>query len=259
MKRDFKGVWIVKEIWENKDLTWMEKLFFVEIDSLDNENNCFASNKYFADFFNLSISRVSQIINELKNKGFIDISYIREGRQIKKRVLSILKGGIQYSKGGYLENAKDNNTNINNTNIKEGFNEKPNHQLNEEPKIEKPFKEEKEKKSLTISKKEKEALIQFDFFWKEYHKTTGKLKTDKESAIKYWIKLSLNERRMAYSNIKNFYNSIKNKNDKEYIKKAYTYLRDKIFNNEFKKEEANPEIPKHHYDPNNDPSNIPVN
>jgi len=34
MNRDFKGVWIPKEVWINKDLTWMEKLFLVEIDSL---------------------------------------------------------------------------------------------------------------------------------------------------------------------------------------------------------------------------------
>ena len=35
MNRDFKGVWIPKEVWLDDKLSWMEKLFLVEIDSLD--------------------------------------------------------------------------------------------------------------------------------------------------------------------------------------------------------------------------------
>lgn len=50
MERDFKGIWIPKEIWLNTHLTMNEKLFLVEIDSLDNEKGCFASNDYFAEF-----------------------------------------------------------------------------------------------------------------------------------------------------------------------------------------------------------------
>jgi len=69
--RNFKGVWIDKSIWENQGLTWMEKLFLVEIHSLDNENGCFASNNYFANLFNLSKGRCSQIINSLKEKNYI--------------------------------------------------------------------------------------------------------------------------------------------------------------------------------------------
>jgi hypothetical protein len=33
--RDFKGVWIPKEIWINTDLSIIEKVLLVEIDSLD--------------------------------------------------------------------------------------------------------------------------------------------------------------------------------------------------------------------------------
>jgi hypothetical protein len=133
MERNFKGVWIPKEIWLNKELTWMEKLFFVEIDSLDNEHGCFASNDYFASFFDLSKPRCSQIINSLINKEYIKAEYERNGKEIKKRVLNIFNRGIKYSKlgikntkEGYLENAKDNNTYINNTinKRKPGF-EKP--------------------------------------------------------------------------------------------------------------------------------------
>jgi hypothetical protein len=44
MNRDFKGVWIPKDVWLDHNLTWMEKLLLVEIDSLDAEKGCFASN-----------------------------------------------------------------------------------------------------------------------------------------------------------------------------------------------------------------------
>ena len=52
--RDFKGIWIPKEIWLNKNLKLIEKIFLVEIDSLDNEDGCYASNKYFAEFFGIT-------------------------------------------------------------------------------------------------------------------------------------------------------------------------------------------------------------
>jgi len=115
MKRDFKGIWIPAQIWLNKDLNLIEKCFLVEIDSLDNLDGCFASNGYFAEFFGVSKSRCSQIIKSIESKKLISIQYHYEGKQIIKRVLRILKGGIKNIKGGYLENAEDNNTKVNNT------------------------------------------------------------------------------------------------------------------------------------------------
>lgn len=132
-KRAFKGIWIPKEIWLNKDLTLQEKIILVEIDSLDNDNGCFASNKYFSDFFGISTGRISQIINDLSKKGYLNIEYQKKDKQILGRVIKIQSppfpkvfrklnrgylenddGGIKYSKEGYLENAKDNNIYINN-------------------------------------------------------------------------------------------------------------------------------------------------
>jgi len=45
-KRDFKGIWIPKEIWFLEELSHMERILFAEIDSLDNERGCIASNEY---------------------------------------------------------------------------------------------------------------------------------------------------------------------------------------------------------------------
>lgn len=72
--RDFKGIWIPKEIWLSDQLSLMEKVLFVEIHSLDNERGCFASNKYFADFFGIHPRRIAGHIASLKAKGFISVS-----------------------------------------------------------------------------------------------------------------------------------------------------------------------------------------
>ena len=116
--RDFKGIWIPKEIWLNKDLKLIEKIFLVEIDSLDNEVGCFASNKYFAEFFNISKGRCSQIISKLQEKELILIAFERDGKLIvsrKIKVVNKLKGVVNKCVKGYLINDKDNNTYTNNT------------------------------------------------------------------------------------------------------------------------------------------------
>ena len=125
MNRDFKGIWLPKEIWLNKDLTVMEKLFLVEIDSLDNENGCFASNAHFSNFFDLSKARCTQIIKSLESKKMISILIERDGKIISKRVIRILNTLVnklntpsKNIKYPYLENVQESNTLNNNT--KEG-------------------------------------------------------------------------------------------------------------------------------------------
>jgi len=126
MNRDFKGIWLPKEIWLNKDLTVMEKLFLVEIDSLDNENGCFASNAHFSNFFDLSKARCTQIIKSLESKKMISILIERDGKIISKRVIRILNTLVnklntpsKNIKHPYLENVQESNT-LNNNNTKEG-------------------------------------------------------------------------------------------------------------------------------------------
>lgn len=71
MKRDFKGVWIPKEIYLWDELNWTEKLLLVEINSLDGEKGCFASNEHFANHLNKSKTYVSKRISKLKNMGIV--------------------------------------------------------------------------------------------------------------------------------------------------------------------------------------------
>jgi len=72
--RDFKGIWIPKEIWESQQLSIMEKVLFVEIHSLDNERGCYASNRYFSEFFHVSERQIQTYIALLKAKGFITVT-----------------------------------------------------------------------------------------------------------------------------------------------------------------------------------------
>ena len=135
-ERQFKGIWIPKEIWLAKELTIQEKVILVEIDSLETEDKgCYASNKYFSNFFQLTTQRVSQIIKQLEDKKYIKIKYITKNKQIIERQLriqkppypevsNILDRGIKYSLRGYQENFKDNNINKNNINKKEIYKEK---------------------------------------------------------------------------------------------------------------------------------------
>ena len=128
MGRDFKGIWIPAEIWENKKLSLMEKLFFVEIDSLDGVNGCYASNDYFSKFFELSKNRCTEIIKSLEKKRLITIELQREPgkKNISKRIIRVLdKSNRGYSENrtegtrkteeGYSENREENNTLSNNT------------------------------------------------------------------------------------------------------------------------------------------------
>lgn len=94
-ERNFKGVWIHKKVWLNTELSWMEKLFLVEIDSLDNEEHCYASNAYFSEFFQVSKPRCSQIIKSLESKDYLKIILHKKGKQVLKRTLIINK--IKYA------------------------------------------------------------------------------------------------------------------------------------------------------------------
>lgn len=90
--RDFKGVWIPKDIWLNDDLTMLEKVILVEVDSLDNEDHCVAGNEYLAQFCQCSESKVSGAIKKLQELGYIEvISFDGRHRRIRSCLLESTK------------------------------------------------------------------------------------------------------------------------------------------------------------------------
>lgn len=116
--RDFKGVWIPREIWLDKRLNMLEKGILTEIDSLDNENGCSAGNEYLAEFCQCSETKVSTAIKKLIKLDYIyQESFDGRIRILKSRLsknerqtLKNLKADIK----NFKTINKDNNTNINN-------------------------------------------------------------------------------------------------------------------------------------------------
>ena len=71
LPRDFKGIWIPKEIWLHQELSIEEKVLLAEIESLDGEDGCFASNEYFIKFFGWPERTLRNHMSRLKRLGFI--------------------------------------------------------------------------------------------------------------------------------------------------------------------------------------------
>lgn len=114
MKRDFKGIWIDREIWLNPDLDITEKALFAEINSLDCDNGCTASNQYFIDFFKISERTVTRAITHLKALGLIESSF--DGRI---RTLRVVKLTTLPRQNDEQNNIRDISNNLNNSNNKQ--------------------------------------------------------------------------------------------------------------------------------------------
>jgi hypothetical protein len=105
IKRKFQGVWIPAAIWLDRSLSITEKVMLVEINSLENPSRgCFASNEHFSAFFDLSKSRVSEIISGLAAKDLIRVDLIRDGKQIVERQIWMTEKGSLVVGGPSSEN-----------------------------------------------------------------------------------------------------------------------------------------------------------
>ncbi len=71
-RRDFKGVWIPKEIWLS-DLSAQETMLWAEINSLDNEFGCVAANSHFEETLRLKERQIREYLKRLKDKVLIEI------------------------------------------------------------------------------------------------------------------------------------------------------------------------------------------
>lgn len=117
-ERDFKGVWIPREVWLDTRLNALDKMILTEIDSLDmSERGCFASNKHIADFCQCSESKVSKSISALIEYGYIYVkSFDGRQRELKSRLSELcIKSYAEYEKtqGSIVKNAKQNSKKCN--------------------------------------------------------------------------------------------------------------------------------------------------
>lgn len=140
---------IPADIRYDKSLKDKAKFLYAEITALCNKDGyCFASNKYFADLYGVRKETISRLLNELKNRGYIDIKleYDENTKEIKRRLIYLLtKISIpldQTVNNPIDQKVKENNTSINNTiNILVDFYNK----LDKFPKIKKITKQRRNK------------------------------------------------------------------------------------------------------------------
>lgn len=86
MSRDFKGIWIPREIWLRKDLSVQEKALWAEIDSLycEEVGGCYAENPYLMQFMGVKERQLQNMLASLKEKGLIvQISFDGRRRVLK--------------------------------------------------------------------------------------------------------------------------------------------------------------------------------
>lgn len=116
---NLKGIWIPIEILTDDKLSDKEKIIYAIIIYLSKENQyCFLTNKTISELLNISVTQVSNLINSLKSKEYIDteLIYKENTKQVEMRKLIPIK-----NKDTYLRKVKYPPQENFNTPIKENF------------------------------------------------------------------------------------------------------------------------------------------
>lgn len=209
MERQAKGIWIPIEIWESKELTWNEKILFLEIDSFTSkEKDCFFSNEYIANLLGVTENSANRILSSLISKGYV-IKTSFDGRR------RFIKTAYSYDKAAYSQmNKQSNQESISCSNNEEYIPNTSNNTVDLE-----------EEKDKSFSKKEVKTRKKYDEYfeqcWKEYSR-----KGNKSEAYKVWIKLSEEDRLKVLPHIKAY---IQSRSEKSYQKDFERYLSKRVF------------------------------
>ena len=68
---ELKGVWIPRTLWTDRRLDWTEKAILMEVDLLDGECGCTATNEELADLVGCSASKVAKALSSLTRLGYL--------------------------------------------------------------------------------------------------------------------------------------------------------------------------------------------
>ena len=118
MDRIVKGIWIPIEIWQNRSLSWNEKILLMEIDSFTaKDRECYISNEYIAELLGVSVSWASKCLSHLLELGFVRVVKF-DGR--KRYVESTIQFKADLNESSMQDGTKvpytNNNEYINNNN-----------------------------------------------------------------------------------------------------------------------------------------------
>ena len=203
VERDFKGVWIPREVWLDDRLNMLDKGILTEIDSLDmGENGCFASNEYLAKFCQCSVTKVSTSISRLIELGYVRVASFDGRKRFLKSCLSKIEKQNFKNCNADIQNLKDSNTSSNTRS-----------------------------KSNTRKRVEGEIPDGFAEFYSAYPR-----KVSKQNAIKAWIKLgAADSRELADRIIADVRKRVEGEwagKDMQYIPHPSTYLNQKRWEDE---------------------------
>lgn len=71
-KKEFTGIWIPREVWEDERLSMYDKIVMSVVSGLARgENGCFATNKHLADFCKFSERQVCKSVGVLVSLGYL--------------------------------------------------------------------------------------------------------------------------------------------------------------------------------------------
>ena len=122
MNRDFKGVWIDKEIWLMEGLSCVDKCLLTEIQSLDNENHCFATNSYFANFLGVSVPTVTRSLKKLEALNMIKAEYKKNQNGTTRIIMALITPLIKMMRGANQNDETPTNQNDEHNNTEEVIN-----------------------------------------------------------------------------------------------------------------------------------------
>ena len=116
MERLIKGIWIPIEIWQDKSLTWNEKILLMEIDSFTSKGHeCYISNEYIAELLGVSMSWASKCLSHLMEIGYVKMVRF-DGR--KRYVESTIQFKADLNNSSMQDGTLVQHTNIENKYIK---------------------------------------------------------------------------------------------------------------------------------------------
>ena len=208
----------------DKRLKPNEKLLFSEITALSNKRGyCNASNNYFAQLYDVTTVTASNWVNHLKDRGYIDVEMIYDGKQIKERRIFVNSNPIKENFNTPKEKVEDPIKN----NFKGGIKEK--------------FKENITRFNNTSKNKQLEE--DFEKLWKLYPRKEGKKKAFE--AYKRAIKNGTTNKEIQ-TGIVNYLTQIRvQRTNKQYIKQGSTWFNGECWNDEYNVgQERSPVNPK---------------
>lgn len=208
----------------DKTLKPNEKLLFSEITALSNKRGyCNASNNYFAQLYDVTTVTASNWVKHLKDRGYIDVEMIYDGKQIKERRIFVNSNPIKENFNTPKEKVEDPIKN----NFKGGIKEK--------------FKENITRFNNTSKNKQLEE--DFEKLWKLYPRKEGKKKAFE--AYKRAIKNGTTNKEIQ-TGIVNYLTQIRvQRTNKQYIKQGSTWFNGECWNDEYNVgQERSPVNPK---------------